>query len=96
MSKSQTKLLGLLVVIIAAVAVVVSLIGDRSLRAADGAGPVGFVHSARIIAAVERSDEYAKAQKEYEEFAQKLQKDTSLKLKALTKKASGRNSPSWR
>lgn len=43
MSKSQTKLLGLLVVIIAAVAVVVSLIGDRSLRAADGAGPVGFV-----------------------------------------------------
>jgi len=83
MSKSQTKLLGLLVVIIAAVAVVVSLIGDRSLRAADGAGPVGFVHSARIIAAVERSDEYAKAQKEYEEFAQKLQKEYQSQAEGL-------------
>lgn len=83
MSKSQTKLLGLLVVIIAAVAVVVSLIGDKSLRAANGAGPVGFVYSSKIIAAVEGSSEYTKAQKDYEGFAQKLQKEYESQAEGL-------------
>jgi len=75
MSKSSTKILGLLVVIIAAVAVTVSLTGGPISRAAGGSDVVGFVHSPKIIAAVESSPEYAKAQKSYEEFAQKLQKE---------------------
>lgn len=83
MSKSQTRLLGLLVVIIAAVAVVVSLVGDKSLRAANGAGPVGFVYSSRIIAQVEGSSEYTKAQKDYEAFAQKLQKEYESQAEGL-------------
>jgi Skp family chaperone for outer membrane proteins len=83
MSKSQTRLLGLLVVIVAAVAVVVSLVGDMSLRAASGAGPVGFVYSSRIIAAVEGSSEYTKAQKDYEGFAQKLQKEYESQAEGL-------------
>jgi Skp family chaperone for outer membrane proteins len=83
MSKSQTRLLGLLVVIIAAVAVVVSLVGDKSLKAANGAGPVGFVYSSKIIAAVEGSSEYTKAQKDYEEFAGKLQKEYESQAEGL-------------
>lgn len=83
MSKFQTRLLGLLVVIIAAVAVVVSLVGGQSLKAANGAGPVGFVYSSRVIAAVESSSEYTKAQKSYEEFAQKLQKEYESQAEGL-------------
>jgi Skp family chaperone for outer membrane proteins len=83
MSKFQTRLLGLLVVIIAACAVVVSLVGDKSLKAANGAGPVGFVYSSKVIAAVESSSEYTKAQKSYEEFAQKLQKEYESQAEGL-------------
>jgi len=83
MSKSQTRLLGLLVVVIAAVAVVVSLTGDKGLRAANGAGPVGFVYSSKIIAQVEGSSEYTKAQKDYEAFAQKLQKEYESQAEGL-------------
>ncbi|NLS44234.1 MAG: OmpH family outer membrane protein [Firmicutes bacterium] len=83
MSKFRTRLLSLSVVIIAAVAVVLSFVGDKGLKAADGAGPIGYVYSPKIIAAVESSPEYTKAQKDYEEFAQKLQKEYESEAEGL-------------
>ena len=83
MSTSQKRLVSLLVITIAALAVIVSLIGDRSLKAASGAGPIGFVYSSKIISQVERLPEYIKAQKDYETFAQKLQTEYDSESEGL-------------
>lgn len=90
MLKSSTKLLGLLVIAVAAVAVIVSLNGSSVLRAAGESSVVGFVYSPKIIAAVEGSADYEKARKTYEDFAQQLQKDydaQSAKMDDATKQA---------
>ncbi|MGE5572208.1 MAG: OmpH family outer membrane protein [Bacillota bacterium] len=75
LKNSTTKVLGLMVIAVAAVAVIVSLNGSSVSRAAGESPVVGFIYSPRIIAAVEGSQEYAKARKTYEDFAAKLQKD---------------------
>ncbi|MDI7247456.1 MAG: OmpH family outer membrane protein [Bacillota bacterium] len=75
LKSSTTKVLGLMVIAVAAVAVIVSLNGSSVSRAAGESPVVGFIYSPRIIAAVEGSQEYAKARKTYEDFAAKLQKD---------------------
>ncbi|MFZ5925571.1 MAG: OmpH family outer membrane protein [Bacillota bacterium] len=75
MLKDSTKVLGLLVIVAAAAAVIVSLNGSSVSRAAGESIAVGFVYSPKIIAAVEGGSDYSKARKAYEEFAQKLLKD---------------------
>ncbi|MGE5588685.1 MAG: OmpH family outer membrane protein [Clostridia bacterium] len=90
MLKSSTKVLGILVIVGAAIAVIVSLNGPSVSRAAGDSSIVGFVYSPKIIAAVESSTEYAKARKTYEDFAQKLQKDYDSQAAGMddqTKKA---------
>ncbi|MDK2931610.1 MAG: hypothetical protein PWR07_1741 [Bacillota bacterium] len=90
MLKSSTKVLGLLVIAVAAIAVIVSLNGPSVSRAAGDSSVVGFVYSPKIIAAVEGSPEYAKARKTYEDFAQKLQKEYDSQAEGMddqTKKA---------
>ncbi len=75
MFKNSTKVLGLLVIAVAAAAIVVSLNGSSVSRAAGESVVVGFVYSPRIVAAVEGTSDYSKARKAYEDYAQKLQKD---------------------
>ncbi len=83
MSRSSTRILGLLVVVIAAAAVVVSLAGTAVLRAAGESSTVGYIYSPKIAAAVEGTADYAKARTAFEEYRQKLVKEYESQAEGL-------------